>query len=97
MNVPNAVKMFQWHTCYNLLSTRGIVMSRACPICKLESKSLVHILWNCPSTTNVWGASSKIFQKCNFSGFDFLQVVEEMFRRCGMAEFELFVGISKRI
>jgi ribonuclease HI len=40
----------------------------------------------------------KFFSEKQFQGgLIFLQVVEEMFRKCDMEEFELFVGIARRI
>jgi hypothetical protein len=30
-----------------------------CPICGLEGKSVVNILWRCPSAMDIWGKSSE--------------------------------------
>lgn len=39
----------------------------------------------------------KKFQKSTYYSLDYLQVVEEMFKKCDMKEFELFVNIWKKI
>jgi hypothetical protein len=97
LNLPNAVKMFLWRACYNILSTkenllkRGIVKDPFCHFCEIVGESLSHILWNCPSAMDIWGACENTFQKSPCSGFEFLQVVEEMVSRCNSQNFEFFV------
>jgi hypothetical protein len=46
---------------------------------------------------NVWGVSGIKFQKSNYCGSDFLQVVEAMVDKCDKDEFVLFVGIARKI
>lgn len=64
-----------------------------CPICSLECESTKHIIWSCPSAMDVCKECEKKFQKSTYYSLDYLQVVEEMFKKCDMKEFELFVNI----
>jgi hypothetical protein len=82
LQISNAGKNFVWRACNNLLPTRDNLLQRKvvndlrCPICNLESETTYHILWGCPFARDVWGASSRVFQKSTFSGPGFLQVAE---------------------
>jgi hypothetical protein len=55
MKVPNAVKMFLWKACHNLLPTkanlakRGVIPASTCPLCEREEETVEHILWSCDS------------------------------------------------
>jgi ribonuclease HI len=103
LQIPNAVKMFLWKACHNLLPTkdnllkRGVVQESLCPICGLETESITHILWSCSSAMDVWSVCGKTFQKSHFCGSDFLQLVEEMFNKCDREEFGFFVRIARQI
>jgi hypothetical protein len=51
LRVPNAMKMFLWRACNNLLPTKENLFQRMivsadmlCPICSWETKSVLHIL-----------------------------------------------------
>jgi hypothetical protein len=50
LRVPNAVKMFLWRACHNLLPTkvnllkRGICDNSFCPICLFENETVEHII-----------------------------------------------------
>lgn len=56
--VPNAVKMFVWRVCNDLLPTKENILKKdsLCPIYSLEGESVEHILWSCSSARDVWGA-----------------------------------------
>lgn len=57
------VKMFLWKACNDILRTKqnlakkGVVPESYCPICTLETETLEHILWCCPSAMDVWTES----------------------------------------
>lgn len=65
-------------------------MDPSCIFCKLEGESTMHILWNCPSSNNVWGACAKKLQKCTKGGDSFLVLLEELIDKCKVEELELF-------
>lgn len=52
-----------------------------CIFCNLESESVAHILWNCP-TTNVWGLCGRKVQKNYGGGANFINVLETFLDRC---------------
>jgi hypothetical protein len=41
----------------------GIVNDSSCPICGIDSESVIHILWSCSLAVNVLGACGKKIQK----------------------------------
>jgi hypothetical protein len=59
LNVPNAVKMFMWKACNDLLPKkmnllhRGVIHNALCPICKREVDTVKHILWSYPAAQDV--------------------------------------------
>jgi ribonuclease HI len=103
LNIPNVEKHFLWRACHDILPTRvnlcarKIITDPLCLLCEREPETAFHILWQCPSAGDVWGAGGKVFQKSSFKGPDFIQVVEEMLRKCDPEEFSQFVGIARRI
>lgn len=84
LNTPPVVKMFLWRACSNILPTRenllrlGISLDVHCPICGQANETIRYILWDCPSTQDVWGCGSCKIQKGVGGGSTFFHVVEEM-------------------
>ena len=61
----------------------------------LEEETVLHILWECSSARDVWGMANVKFQKCSSSGMRFIEVVEEIFRKCQTKEVHQFAGIVR--
>jgi hypothetical protein len=65
MHVPNPIKKNLWCACQNILPTienmlkKDMDVDPLCLFCKSTVESVKHILWDCPSTNNVWGACRK--------------------------------------
>lgn len=103
LQVPNAEKNFLWRACLEILPTRAnlykrhIVQDPLCPICGREEETRFHILWQCPSTMDVWSMGNKKPQKSVFLGPHFIQVVEGVFGKCSPDEVREFVGLARRI
>jgi hypothetical protein len=103
MNQPNAIKMFLWRECHNILTTkenllkRGIIKDHFCPFCEIVGESLSHILWSFPSVMDVWQARGNTFKKSHCSGFEFVQVVEEMVCRCNFEGFEFVQVVEEMV
>ena len=103
LKVPNTEKHFIWRACNDILPTREnlhrrkIIMDPLCPICGLEVETTLHILWECPSTTDVWGASSKRIKKSCFTGQSFFRMLEEIGRKFTEEDIKLFVGLSRQV
>jgi hypothetical protein len=95
-NVPNAVKSFMWKACHNLLPTkenlfkRKVIPDPSCPICGLEVETTSHILWECASSADVWGASLRCFQKKSGSFSNFLKLSESFLLDYSEEVFDLF-------
>jgi hypothetical protein len=100
MKTPNAIKVFLWQACHNLLPIqenlfkKKIISDPLCPICGTKIELTYHVLWRCPSTMDIWGGGGRIFQKCRFSRLEFLQVVKGFLNKCKEEEFVLFVGLD---
>lgn len=103
LKVPNAVKMFVWRACHNLLPTKAYLFKRRvttsplCPICNLVEESIEHFLWSCPSATDVWSCGSNKLQKSTCVRRDFTHLFEELIDRLDQSELEIFVVIARSI
>lgn len=54
--------MFSLHAWIFLRSK--IVDDASCPCCGEAEESLIHAIWTCPATQDVWGSKDSPFQKC---------------------------------
>jgi hypothetical protein len=94
LHIPNSVKMFLWRACHDIIPTRvnlqkkGIALDPSCIFCNMEAETTMHILWNCPSSNDVWGACAKRWQKCTKGGDSFLDLMEELIDKCKEEELE---------
>ncbi|XP_059446681.1 uncharacterized protein LOC132178249 [Corylus avellana] len=101
--IPSVGKNFMWRACNNLLPTkkkllhRKVVQESMCPICGMEEETVCHILWDCPSARDVWGARGSIFHKCSITGVDFSHLAEEIRVIYGVENFGRFVDLARRI
>jgi len=68
-----------------------------CMLCKSEYETVMHILWECPSTMDVWGSLGSNMQKCSSVGTTFDALLVFMFERGSIAEVELNAEIARRI
>jgi hypothetical protein len=88
MKVPNSIKMFLWRACKDILPTkanlqkRGMALDPLCIFCKIEIEMTYHILWECISLQDVWGACSTTIQKSLVNGNSFVDVMEYMMDKC---------------
>jgi hypothetical protein len=79
------------------LVKRKIITEPSCPICGLEVETTLHILWECISACDVWGASEWRFQEFSLNAGNFLQLAE-MFVNEGEGNiFEIFAYTAKQI
>lgn len=58
---------------------------------------MIHVLWECPATMDVWGCSKHIFQKGVTESRNFLQLAESMMARCGKDEVVTFVRLARKL
>lgn len=103
LNVPNVEKNFIWRACHNILLTKErlhrkkITQDPHCPLCGLEAETSFHILWNCPSARDVWGACGRKIQKRVFEGLEFIQVMEGIITSCEEDDINLFGRVARKI
>jgi len=103
LQVPNSTKMFIWRACHNILPTKdnllrkGIDLDPTCVFCKTVPKTVHHVLWECPSATDVWGVCGRKIQKCSNAVNSFKEVVEMFFVLCSPEEVDFNVEIARRI
>ena len=103
LSVPNASKVFLWRACSNILPTkdnlvkRGVLNEDQCIFCLKEKETVLLILWDCPSSQDVWGVCNKNLQKSSMVFSTFLEVVETMMARCNKEEMRMFAVVAKKI
>jgi hypothetical protein len=82
LRVPNTTKTFLWKAGSNILPTRQnlerrrVVDNDERTMCNGELESIIHALWTCPATQDVWGACDVRIQKCQTEGRDFQSVLQ---------------------
>lgn len=68
LQILGKVKNFIWPALKNILPTRFNLLSkkikckRLCLICKQEERTVIHMLCNCPASSDVWSNSSTRFK-----------------------------------
>jgi hypothetical protein len=103
LGIPNAAKVFLWRACKNILPTkdnlckRGVLSEENCIFCHMEPETVCHILWDCPSTRDVWSACERRLQKSKGSYGSFLEVMEAITGWCTRDELNIFAVIAKRV
>lgn len=76
MNILGSVKQFVWRTCNNLLPTKDNLANKKviedifCPLCG-SIKTIIHALWECPTSCNVWGEGDNPLRKWSLFVQDF--------------------------
>ncbi|XP_059446463.1 uncharacterized protein LOC132178010 [Corylus avellana] len=102
MNTPNIVKVSLWKACHNALATKANLFRRKinedplCPNCGVESKTIGHVLWDCPTVQIVWSMCGKI-QKRRIMHDNFVIIVEELCHYLDKEEMEVMVVVARSI
>ena len=76
---------------------KGVIKEDRCTLCDNDSDTLIHVLCECPSAVDVWGACRGKIQKCSFRGNGFLDIFELFLNRCSHAEVNLFAILAKKL
>lgn len=103
LQVPNATMVFLWRACADILPMKEKLLQRRvvdedlCIFCEREQETMMHILWECPSSTDVWSACDRRIQKTQAQNITFLDVVDSLLLRCNGEEMNLFALIANRI
>ncbi|XP_059440462.1 uncharacterized protein LOC132172916 [Corylus avellana] len=103
LKIPQSVKVFLWRACSKILPTkdnlkqRRVLADDTCIFCCSVRETTHHILWDCPSSQDVWCVSGSKLQKCTSGGDDFCKLVENMMEILTREDMELFAIIAKKI
>jgi hypothetical protein len=103
LQIPNASKVFLWRACSNILPTKdnlvkkGVLKEDSCIFCGKDKETVLHILWDCPSSQDVWGVSARNIQKSCTDFRSFMEVMEYLMDRCNKEELGLFAVTAKKI
>ncbi|XP_042942826.1 uncharacterized protein LOC122277009 [Carya illinoinensis] len=97
------VKVFLWRACLESLPTmsnlfkKKIVSSPLCPVCCSSDETAGHILWNCPSTMDVWSYGPKRIQKSSVRAESFFKIIEELRDLCDIQTLGAFAMTARDI
>ena len=95
--MPNKIKIFGWRVCQDILpisenlARRKIIKDSSCGLCKQDTESVLHILWECGVAQDVWASSKIGLQKRARSQVDMLQLFEDLLDKLSGEELELFL------
>jgi hypothetical protein len=101
--IPNTEKKNLWRALNDILPTKDnlrrkkILQDPSCPICGLEPETLLHILWQCQSSRDVWSLGNRSVQKSNTYGESFWEVLEDLFQKCCQNDMVQVAGLIRRI
>lgn len=85
-NTPPKVRNSQWRACSNILPTRDnlckkkVQLGLLCVVCKQQSETVSHILWECPFARNVWALVRGKIQKSSAHASDFFTLTRTMLK-----------------
>jgi hypothetical protein len=79
------------------LIKKGMDLDPFCYFCKAERETVVHVIWECPSASHVWGDCGKKIQKYPIVVNKFSEVMELFFGLCTPEEVDINAEIARRI
>jgi hypothetical protein len=74
-----------------------VLTDDCCIFCCRDSETTHHILWDCPSSLDVWSESGGKIQKRISEGGGLLELVENVMKSLQKEDMELFVMVAVRI
>lgn len=83
-DVPRATRLFLWRALNDILPTRlnlwkrKVIDGSSCPICNKGDESVLHVLWSCPASSDLWTDHDCPLQKWKVAGWELLQLWSEI-------------------
>jgi hypothetical protein len=103
LNVSNPTKVFLWRACSDILPTRvnlrkrGVLDDDQCMLCGREPETVIHALWECPASQDVWGLCDIRTQKMSSTCRDVILLMERLVERCCSDGMEIYVVVVRSI
>ncbi|KAF5468558.1 hypothetical protein F2P56_012701 [Juglans regia] len=103
LEVPVVVKMFIWKALNNILPTKSNLFKKKigdcplCAICGLSEELVIHILWSCLSTADVWAENNNLVKKGANEEVDFMSLWIKMINDLKKEELEWMAVVMRRI
>ena len=72
------------------LVRRQVLQEDKCEFCQRCSETVIHALWDCGATQDVWAGSVAWIQKSGGKFDDFMQLFQVMMAKLSMEELETF-------
>ena len=73
------------------LVRRQVLQEDKCEFCQRCSETIIHALWDCGATQDVWAGSVARIQKSGGKFDDFMQLFQVMMAKLSMEELETFL------
>ncbi|KAF5450671.1 hypothetical protein F2P56_031001 [Juglans regia] len=103
LNISGATKHFLWRACTNSLPTNALLLKKKvgkddmCPICKSESETILHALWQCTAVNDVWACKGSGVQKWSVMVVDFMDLWDRLCMKMNSGLLEEVAMILKGI
>jgi hypothetical protein len=101
--IPNTERKDLWRALNDILPTKDNLRKKknlqdpSCPIYGLEPETILHILWQCQSSRDVWSLGNRSVQKSSTYGESFREVLEDLFQKCSPSDMVQVAGLIRRI
>lgn len=103
LNVAPIVKFFLWKASNDILPIRSNLYSRKvidssqCMICMKEVETMMHVIWSCPATKDVWAKNGSPTHKKANQGEDFMEFWRILSSTLKMEQLKVTATIMKGI
>ena len=103
LKCPRVLHLFLWKACNNILPTkenlskRAVTLDDKCLICNLETETIGHSLWSCPTAKDVWMECPSRIQKSPSEEDDFSAIFIHLVERLQVDELQMLVFVAQQI
>ncbi|KAF5454718.1 hypothetical protein F2P56_024364 [Juglans regia] len=103
LEVPSVTKLLLWKAENDLLPTkknlfkRKVVEDKSCPICKAEEETPMHVLWQYPTTNDIWAEDGSCVQKWGRTEDEFMLLWEKLMGMLSKSKLEDKAMLFRRV